>query len=267
MLSVESVTLGYAGRPVLEGISASVRPGEVVILIGPNGAGKSTLIRAASGVLRPLAGRVLVDDQDVHTLRPNERAKRIAVVPQAASLPDSFTAHFTVLLGRTCHVGWMAKERPEDQAAATSAMRRTATETLASRRLGELSGGERQLVIVARALAQAPRYLLLDEPTAHLDLRHEASILRLMKDLARDGIGVLAALHDLNLAARSADRIVLLAGGRVMASGAPEDVLTEENLSEAYATPVRVFHDPVGGARTIFPAGLGQRQDRSSGAH
>ncbi len=256
---MQSVALGYKGRVVLEDFSLEVSPGEVVALIGPNGAGKSTVIRAASGVLAPARGKVLVEGENVHGLPPAERARRIAVVPQAAQVPEAFTAREAVLMGRTPYLGWLGHETPRDIDAAEAAMERTSTRDLASRRLGELSGGERQLVLMARALAQSPRYLLLDEPTAHLDLRHEAAIFAILRDLARrDRLGVLAAVHDLNLASRHADRVALIAGGKLRACGPPGEVLTATQLSEAYGVPVSIFADPETGAPVIFAGGVGR---------
>ncbi|MBI4606452.1 MAG: ABC transporter ATP-binding protein [Planctomycetes bacterium] len=245
MLKVEGITVCYGARTALEDASLEVRPGEILALIGPNGSGKSTLIRAASGVIAPRRGRVTADGEDVHGLRPALRARKLAVVPQAVSLPEAFTARETVLLGRTAYLGWLGHETPADREAAAAAMERTRTAGLAARRLGDLSGGERQLVLVARALAQRARFLLMDEPTAHLDLRHEAAILGLARELAHsDGLGVLVALHDLNLAARHADRAALLDAGRIAATGSPAEVLTPERLSAAYGTEVEVVRHP-----------------------
>lgn len=255
MLRTESATLGYPGRPVLEGVTLEIHPGEVVALIGPNGAGKSTLIRAASGVLRTSAGRIAVDGVDVAGLAHADRAKRVAVVPQGAQVPEAFGVLETVRLGRTAYQGWLGRESRDDESVVRESIERTQTRHLEARRLGELSGGERQLVLIARALAQKAQYLLLDEPTAHLDLRHEALILELVKDLAhRDGLGVLVALHDLNLAARHADRVALLAGGRLRAVGPPTEILTEKALSDAYGVPVSIFRDPSCGSPVIFAA-------------
>jgi len=252
MLSVESLTVGYGHRTVLRDVTLEVARGEVVALIGPNGAGKSTLIRAASAVLRPAAGRVIAAGEDVHRLPADRRAKLVAVVPQAARLPDAFTAADTVLMGRTAHVGWLGRENDADRKAAGEAMRRTSTSTLASRRIEDLSGGERQLVLIARALAQCAPILLMDEPTAHLDLRHQEEILRLARGLARsEGLAILVALHDVNLAARHADRVALLAEGSLKAVGAPPDVLTGATLEEAYGIRVRVVQD--GGRPIIVP--------------
>jgi iron complex transport system ATP-binding protein len=253
-LSIESVTAGYDGRAVIDGVSLEVAPGDVVALIGPNGAGKSTLIRAASGLMRPARGRVTVDGREVHRLAPGERARRIAVVPQAVRLPEAFTVLDAVLMGRTAYLGWVGRETDADREAALSAMRRTSIDGLAARRIGELSGGEQQLVLVARALAQSAPVLLMDEPTAHLDLGHQARILGLVRDLARESeLSVLLALHDLNLAARYAGRAALLHGGRLRAAGTPAEVLTEANVKEAYGVPVEVIAHPASGAQIVVP--------------
>jgi iron complex transport system ATP-binding protein len=261
VLALESVTAGYGGRPVLDGVSLAVAPGEVLALIGPNGAGKSTLIRAASGLMAPARGRVTVDGEDVHRLRPQVRARKVAVVPQAARLPEAFTVLDTVLMGRTAYLGWVGRETEADREAASAAMRRTSILDLAERRIGDLSGGEQQLVLVARALAQSAPVLLMDEPTAHLDLGHQARILGLVQELARGGeLTVLIALHDLNLAAQYAGRAALLAGGRLRAVGTPADVLTEANVSGAYGVPVKVLVHPASGTPLIVPAPPGRTQ-------
>ena len=173
-----------------------------------------------------------IDGQDVQRLRVEERAKLIAVVPQAVRLPESFSVFETVLMGRTPYLGWLGRESEQDRSAVQAALDRTSTLELADRPIGELSGGEQQRVLIARALAQSARTLLLDEPTAHLDLKHQASVLSLVCDLAHaENYAVLIALHDLNLAAQYADRVALLSNGAVVAIGTPEEVLTEANLS------------------------------------
>ncbi len=260
MLTLDSLTLAYGSRVVLRDVHLTLPAGEVLALIGPNGAGKSTLIRAASGLLRPAGGRVTLDGADVHRWSPEQRARRIAVVPQAAQLPETFTAFETVLMGRTPYLGWLGREREQDRAIARRAMERTCTSELAGRPVGALSGGEQQRVLIARALAQAAPVMLLDEPTAHLDLRHQAGTLGLVRDLARtDGLAVLVALHDLNLAAQFADRVALLAGGELQAVGTPTEVLTPGNLSRAYDIPIYVISHPLHGAPLVLPDGASPR--------
>jgi iron complex transport system ATP-binding protein len=252
MLSIDDVTIRYEARTVLRNISLDVNAGEVLALIGPNGVGKSTLLRACSGNLRPIGGRITIDGQDVQRLRVEDRARLIAVVPQAVRLPEMFSVFETVLMGRTPYLGWLGRESEPDRSAVQAALDRTATRELADRPLGELSGGEQQRVLIARALAQSARTLLLDEPTAHLDLKHQAGVLSLVCDLAHtENYTVLIALHDLNLAAQYADRVVLLSNGAIAASGTPEEILTEENLSPAYGLRVAVYEHPAHGAPLV----------------
>jgi iron complex transport system ATP-binding protein len=252
LLSLNDVTVRYEARTVLRNVSLDVNAGEVLALIGPNGVGKSTLLRACSGTLKPLAGRVTIDGQDVYRLRVEARAKLMAVVPQAVRLPDLFTVFETVLMGRTSYLGWLGRESDPDRAAVQAALERTCTLDLADRPIGELSGGEQQRVLIARALAQTAHVLLLDEPTAHLDLKYQASILSMVCDLAHtENYAVLIALHDLNLAAQYADRVALLSSGTVAAVGTPEEVLTENNLSPAYGLHIAVYEHPAHGAPLI----------------
>jgi len=252
MLSIENVTIRYEACTVLLNISLGVKPGEVLALIGPNGVGKSTLIRAISGNLKPIGGRVTINRQDVHCLRVEERAKLMAVVPQAVRLPESFTVFDTVLMGRTPYLGWLGREGEKDRSAVWAALDRTCTRELADRPIGELSGGEQQRVMIARALAQSAYTLLLDEPTAHLDLKHQASVLSLVCDLAHaEGYAILIALHDLNLAGQYADRVALLSNGGIAAIGTAEEVLTEGNLSPAYGLRITVYEHPAHGAPLV----------------
>ncbi len=252
MLSIDDVTIRYEARTILHGVSLSVNAGEVLALIGPNGVGKSTLIRACSGNLKPIGGHITIDGQEVYRLRVEDRAKLIAVVPQAMRLPETFSVFETVLMGRTPYLGWLGREGETDRSAVQAALDRTSTLGLAERLIGELSGGEQQRVLIARALAQAARTLLLDEPTAHLDLKHQSSILSLVCDLAHaENYAVLIALHDLNLAAQYADRVALLSNRTVAAIGTAEAVLTEGNLSSAYGLRITVYEHPAHGAPLV----------------
>jgi iron complex transport system ATP-binding protein len=256
MLELKSLTVYYGTYLALRQVSLSVMPGEVVGLIGPNGAGKTTLIRAASGALRVNSGSVLVCGGDAARLSPAVRARRLAVVPQARNLPEYFSVWEAVLLGRTPYLGWFGHSGPRDRQRVHWALERTDTLPLAQRMIGELSGGEQQRVLLARALAQETPILLLDEPTAHLDLRHQGSLLALVRELAREqGLAVLMALHDLNLAALFADRLALLVGGRLQALGSPAEVLTADRLREAFNTPVNVVPHPEYGTPLVLPDG------------
>jgi iron complex transport system ATP-binding protein len=195
---------------------------------------------------------VIIEGHDVHHLRVEDRAKLMAVVPQAMRLPESFSVFETVLMGRTPYLGWLGREGENDRSAVRAALERTYTLDLADRPIGELSGGEQQRVLIARALAQSAHTLLLDEPTAHLDLKHQANVLSLVCSLAHDEhYAVLIALHDLNLAAQYADRVALLSNGTLAAIGTPEQVLTEENLSPAYGLRITVYEHPAHGAPLV----------------
>lgn len=252
-LQLAQVAVGYPERTVLERVSIQVPKGEVFAIVGPNGVGKSTLIKASSGVLPLLAGEIRVEDQSVVGLPPSRRAQLIGVVPQATNMPPAFTALQVVLMGRTPYLGWLEPEGEGDRALAEMAMVQTGTAELAERPMGELSGGEAQRVLIARALAQSPSVLLLDEPTAHLDLRHQDEILRLIQSLARErGLSVMIALHDLNLVARFADRVALLSDGTIKKQGDPRHVMTPGDLAEAYGLEIHVMDHPIHGTPLVL---------------
>ena len=260
MLETQSLRVSYGKRLALEGVSLSVQSGEILGVIGPNGAGKSTLIRAVSGVLPIAGGKVYLDGEEISHLSPSQRARRLAVVPQARNLPPAFTVYESVLMGRTPHLGWLGQAGSADHARVRSALERVHLLDLSDRRVGELSGGEQQRVLLARALVQDTPVLLLDEPTTHLDLQHQSSLLNLVRGLASESrLAVLMALHDLNLAGIYADRVALLVKGRLQALGAPSAVLTENILSSVYQVPVHVLpHPEYGPSRPlILPDGRG----------
>lgn len=251
-LELSGIAAGYGGDPVVHDISLRVQPGEVVALIGPNGSGKSTLLRVASGVLTPSVGTAHMDADDLAHLAPRARARRIAVVPQEGPQPSGMFVHEMVALGRTPFVRLLLGPTADDRQAVDWAMDVAGVRALASRFVDELSGGERQRVILARALAQRPALLLLDEPTANLDLHHQVAMLELVRGLSREqGLGVVAAVHDLQLAALYCDRVVLLRDGRVISQGAPEAVLTEALLLEAFGQRVVLSPHPTHGVPLV----------------
>ena len=241
MLSVRALHVAYGHREVLRGVDLDVAPGDVVGLVGPNGGGKTTLLRAITRVV-PSKGRVSIGGDDVTSLNARELARRVAVVPQDPTLPVGFTALEVVVMGRTPHLSFLEQESAADRRKAEDALAILGAQALADRPVDELSGGERQNVVIARALVQEAPLLLLDEPTANLDIGHQAGIARLLRRLAAErNAGILAALHDLTLASLYCDRLVLIASGEVVAEGAPSDVLTVENVRRAYGTEVMVL--------------------------
>ncbi|MBE9474782.1 MAG: ABC transporter ATP-binding protein [Chloroflexi bacterium] len=245
MLSIRSVSVNYGEIEILHELSLTVEGGQVVSLIGPNGAGKTTLIRAISGVLPLRSGSVQVDEQDLATISITERARLLAVVPQARRLPPEYSVQQAVLMGRTPYLGWLGNPSKKDYEKARWAIDRTQISDFTERRVDELSGGEQQLVLVARALAQDSPVVLLDEPTAHLDLRHQAIILDLVHSLAREhGLAVLMSLHDLNLVSLYSDRIALLSDGQILAFGSPQEVLIPQYLSDVYQVSLDIIPHP-----------------------
>jgi iron complex transport system ATP-binding protein len=245
MLEIKTLTVTYGTHLALIDITLSVQPGEILAIVGPNGAGKTTLMRVVSGTLKQKHGQVIVDGMDVTTLSPSERARYMAVVPQARQLPQNFSVWHTVLLGRTPYLNWLGQPSEADRRRTTWAMERTQIMPLAERRIDELSGGEQQRVLLARALAQDTPILLLDEPTAHLDLHHQATILSLVRELVDERqLAVLMALHDLNLVSLYADRVAVLKKGQLSSVGLPNQVLNPEHLSEVYQVPLLVVNHP-----------------------
>ena len=242
-LEVQSLVVRYGLRVALNGVSFSLNSGEVLAVIGPNGAGKTSLLRALSGIQPAESGKMLLDGRDVAKLSPVERARWMAVVPQARQLPALFTGHQTVMLGRTPHINWLGRTLPQDEAAVHQAMQRTGTLELAERRVDELSGGEQQRLLLARALAQGSPLLLLDEPTTHLDLHYQISLMDNIRSLAHDdGLAVLLVTHDLHLVARYSNRVALLVEGELLSQGTPQEVLTPDLLSRAYQIPAEAVN-------------------------
>jgi len=235
ILELRDVSGGYGRGEVLRSVDLTIRAGEQVAVVGPNGAGKSTLLRLMTGLLAPTTGDVRVGGRLLRELGRDEIARRIAVVPQVASLPFSARVEEIVALGRLPHEDPIRGPRPADRAAVAAAIERVGLGRLVGRDARELSLGERQLVLIAVAVAQASPLIILDEPTVHLDIRHQIDVMELLADLnTRDGRTIITVLHDLNLAARSIPRIVVLAEGRVVADGPPEEALDGERIRDVF---------------------------------
>ncbi|MFC1968395.1 ABC transporter ATP-binding protein [Chloroflexota bacterium] len=252
-LEMQNVSLGYNHQPVVQDINLKASPGELVGLIGPNGSGKSTIIKALSRVIQPLSGKILLDGKDVTRIPRRELARLVGVVPQMPLLPSTFTAWEIVLMGRNPHLGLFQSEGQRDWAIAWRAMEKTTTDSLASRRINELSGGEIQCLMIARVLVQETKAILLDEPTANLDIGRQTEILDLIKNLCMDNsLTVLAALHDLNLAAQYCNHLFLINERRVHTEGTPAEVITEQNIKEVYGAENCVYTHPVNGLPTVL---------------
>ena len=240
------------GRWLARGASLAPRAGGVTALVGPNGSGKTTLLRLLGGLWRPTAGRALLDGSDLHLFGRRELARRVAFTPQDTHLAFPFTVRDVVLMGRHPHLRRFEREKKEDHSAVAEAMKRADVAHLAGRPVTELSGGERQRVVIARSLATEVDTILLDEPTANLDVAHALDILDLCRELAGDGKTVVIAVHDLNLARRYASHIVLIAGGRVVAAGAPDEVLTDAAILEVFGVRTERAADRAGGTTLLF---------------
>jgi iron complex transport system ATP-binding protein len=252
LVDVAELAVRFGARAVLGGVSLRVAPGEFVGLVGPNGAGKTTLLRAIAGMLPSPSGRVVLEGRPLDLRDPARIARVIAQVPQSTAIDFGFACLEVVLMGRYPHLGRFALEGPKDHHIAAEAMRGTETAHLESRPITLVSGGERQRVLVARALAQQPKLLLLDEPTANLDVLHQLRLLDLVRALVRQqGLAALAAIHDLELAARYCDRLLLLNDGRTIAEGTPAEVLTSERMAEAFGVRAIVRPEPLTGGLGI----------------
>ena len=250
-VDAQAVSFSVEAKTLLDRVDMRAERGQFVGLIGPNGAGKSTLLRTLSGVLRHQQGAVWLEGSDLGAMPARDVAAMLALVPQIAPFTQGFTAFELVLMGRYPHLGRFEVEGQADDRIARDAMLLTETDHFAPRTLDTLSGGERQRVFLARALAQQPRVLLLDEPTSNLDILHQLTILGLVRQLVDNGLTAIAAIHDLNLAARYCDRLVLLSNGGVVTEGAPEDVLTPETIESAFGVRAAIYREPVTGALAI----------------
>jgi len=248
LVEVRGVTFRYRSGQGVENVTFLVAPGELLGIVGPNSAGKSTLLRLLSKVVLPRQGHILIEGRDITSLNRVALAQRVAVVPQAFHVAFPFRVAEVVLMGRYPHATGGNWGHARDREVARAALEAMGILDLATRRMDELSGGEQQLVSIARALAQETRVLLLDEPTAHLDLGHQRVVLEILLRRRQEGqAATILVSHDLNLAAEHCDRLLLLAGGRVRTAGRPEEVITAAHLEPAYGCPVAVERHPVSG--------------------
>lgn len=260
ILSTSALHASYGGEPVLRGLDLALRPGEMVGLLGPNGSGKSTLLRVLAGLLPAHSGRVELAGSELRDYSARARARLIGLVPQYATIPFAFSVHDVVAMGRNPYLGLLEGLGPDDREAVRTALERTDCAHLRERLVTELSGGELQRVIIARALAQEPRLLLLDEPTAHLDLNHQLEIARMLRQLNREqGLTVLWVSHDLNLAAEFCERLVLLQGGIVVTEGPPAEVISAHWLGQVYGLRLPIAQNPRSGRpQVVIEAGESQ---------
>lgn len=262
MVSVQDIIAGYDGRPVLRDVAVSVAPGEFLGLIGPNGCGKTTLLRVISGALPTMKGQVEIQGENVREIGRRTLAKIMACLLQDLSLDLPFTVREIVLMGRSPHLPRIGGETKRDFEIARHVMELCDVSHLAERPVTEMSGGERQRVLIAMCLAQEPRVLLLDEPTSHLDIGHQLSVLDLIAKLNRQtGVTVIAVLHDLNLAAEYCQRLLVLNEGRVAALGTPSEVLTGEMISTVYGAKVLIERNPLSNKpHVVLAAGVGHEE-------
>ncbi|GAA5150610.1 ABC transporter ATP-binding protein [Nocardioides marinquilinus] len=262
-LVARGVHLAYDHKRVVHGVHLSVPPGRVTAIVGANGCGKSTLLRGLGRIMRPVDGQVELDGTDLRRLRPKQVARVLGLLPQQPTAPEGITVAALVARGRHPHQGAFRRHQATDDEAVARALALTDTHELAGRRVDELSGGQRQRVWVAMMLAQDPQVMLLDEPTTYLDIAHQVDLLDLLAELNEGrGTTVVMVLHDLNLAARYAHHLVVMARGRVVQEGAPSEVLTEECVHEAFGMASRVIADPVSGSPLVLPLGRHGRDVR-----
>ncbi|MGI5391086.1 ABC transporter ATP-binding protein [Streptomyces sp. CA-251251] len=254
-LTASGVTVGYGSRTVIDELDVEIPPGVITTIIGPNGCGKSTLLRTLSRLLKPTRGTVVLDGEDIGTLRTRDVAKKLGLLPQAPVAPDGLTVSDLVARGRHPHQSWLRQWSSDDAAVVESALAMTGVSDLADRPVDSLSGGQRQRVWISMTLAQGTDLLLLDEPTTYLDLAHAIDVLDLVDDLHESGRTVVMVLHDLNLATRYSDHLVVMREGAILAQGHPREVVTAELLSEAFGLRARVIDDPVGDRPLIVPIG------------
>ncbi|MGW6583469.1 ABC transporter ATP-binding protein [Streptomyces globisporus] len=254
-LAARGVTVGYGDRTVIDQLDVAIPSGVITTIIGPNGCGKSTLLRTLTRLLKPAGGTVVLDGEDIATLRTKDVAKKLGLLPQAPVAPEGLTVADLVARGRHPHQSWLRQWSSDDADVVRRALAMTGVADLADRTVDSLSGGQRQRVWISMTLAQGTDLLLLDEPTTYLDLAHAIDVLDLVDDLHESGCTVVMVLHDLNLATRYSDNLVVMRGGAVLSQGHPRDVITPELLHEAFGLRAKVIDDPVGDRPLIVPIG------------
>lgn len=255
-LSAESLRLAYGDRTIVEGLDLHVPPGRITAIVGANGCGKSTLLRALARLIPARAGRVVLDGRSLHTRPTKEIARTLGLLPQTPVAPEGIVVADLVGRGRHPHQKLLARLTAHDHEIVARALQATGTTAFADRSVDELSGGQRQRVWIAMALAQETDILLLDEPTTFLDLAHQVEVLDLLTDLNRDrGTTIVMVLHDMNLAARYADHLFAMRDGRIVASGAPSEVLTSDLIRDVFDLDALVVPDPVSGTPIVLPRG------------
>ncbi len=251
-IDVHGLKLSYDTQPVLDGTEFKVERGELVALLGANGAGKSTLLRCISRILQPTGGHILLNGRELQQFGSREAARLMAVVPQETAADFDFTVEDIIMMGRYPYLGRFQKEGQTDQEIVRRSMEMTGVSHLAERSIATLSGGEKQRVIIARAVCQQPEVLLLDEPTANLDIGYQSMLLELAARLNREhGVTVIAAIHDINLAVHHFNRFILLSGGRVLVAGRAEEVITAENIQKSYGVPASTYRHPLNGVLQV----------------
>jgi iron complex transport system ATP-binding protein len=253
ILGVENLAFGYPGHRVGQGVTLGVKAGEVLALLGPNGGGKTTLLKTMIGLLKPQAGRVFLEGKPLADFPVAERARRIGYVPQAHAGAFAFSVRDVVLMGRTAHQGLFASPSEIDRTVAKAKLAELGIAHLAEQPYTMISGGERQLVLIARALTQAPRVIVLDEPTASLDFGNQGKVLRQIGDLKSRGLAVLFTTHDPNHALRHADRVALLARGSLLAEGPPAEMLTASRLADLYGAEIHTLQSATAGNIAFLP--------------
>ncbi|MDM7912003.1 MAG: ABC transporter ATP-binding protein [Methanotrichaceae archaeon] len=239
-ISIKGLTFSYGSSKILEDLSILIEDSEILSLVGPNGSGKTTLIKCIDRILKP-KGSILLDGREIECMSQQEIARQLGYVPQSSSTPLSTTVFDTVLMGRRPHIGWRVSDSDLDKVA--EVLELLHLEDLAMRDFSQLSGGQKQKVLIARALAQEPSVLLLDEPTSNLDMKHQLEVMEIIRDLVMEKeISAVMAIHDLNLAARFTDKLVMLKGGKVYAAGEPNSLLSEANICKVYGIEAVVMN-------------------------